>query len=124
MMLLLTLMFSCKDKDYSGITGVWLVEEVGELTPFRRYNVSIRKHDTIDSVYVINNFCNSGDYNETNFEVNGFNITIYGQQIDYLYLYEGSGTIQTDYKQINFTYRISNSRTGVIENFTAQYRRN
>ncbi len=115
----------CTDtKEYTGLTGVWQVEEIGDLTPFRRYNVSIRQHEFLDSVYVVNNFSRAGDLTETYIEYANYRITILGQQVGTLYIFDGQGDVQPDFKLITLTYKVNNNLTGRQETFTANLRRN
>lgn len=115
----------CNDpKEYNGLTGVWQVEEIGDLTPFRRYNVSIRQHEFLDSVYVVNNFCRAGDLTETYIEYANYRIIIVGQQVGNLYIFDGQGDVQPDFKLITLTYKVNNNLTGRQETFTANFRRN
>jgi hypothetical protein len=124
LILTITLLFlSCKtDKDYSGITGVWVVEEQGEITPFRRYNVSIRRYEFIDSVYIISNLNRSGDFTEVYFELAGLTISMQAQLIGN-YTFNGTGTVQPDFKGLTLNYMVYNSQIAISENVVANFRR-
>ncbi|HPW67004.1 MAG TPA: hypothetical protein PLY32_05375 [Salinivirgaceae bacterium] len=115
---------SCKnDNEYYGICGVWSVEEYGDLTPYRRYNLSIRSHEAFDSVYVVSNLYRSGNHNETLIEVENLTITITPQVVDNYYI-RGSGQIQPDFKKVNLNYHIVNTVAGIEEDVFAVFTRN
>ncbi len=117
------LFFNCNtDKEYSGITGVWVVEEQGDITPYRRYNVSIRRYELLDSVYIISNLNRSGDQTEAYFVLNGLTISMQHQLIGN-YTFNGTGTVQPDFKAITLNYFVYNSQDAISENVVANFKR-
>lgn len=115
---------SCRNEnEYHGIIGVWSVEEYGDLTPYRRYNLSIRSHEAIDSVYIISNLYRSGSHNETLIKVDNLTIAITPQLVDNYYI-RGSGQIQPDFKKIDLNYHVVNTVAGIEEDVVAQFTRN
>ena len=115
---------SCRNEnEYHGITGVWSVEEYGDLTPYRRYNLSIRSHEAFDSVYIISNLYRSGSHNETLIKVDNLTIVITPQLVDNYYI-RGSGQIQPDFKKIDLNYHVVNTVAGIEEDVITQFTRN
>lgn len=103
------LIFTTCDKnndDYSSIVGEWLVEDTGDLTNYRRYEVGIQRSPVDTSWYIITNFYQTGINNELTITVQGLDIIISTQQLGN-YIIEGSGTIEPDYKKINLQYEVN-----------------
>ena len=101
-----------KDKDeYKSITGEWLVEDTGDLTNYRRYEVGIQRSPADTSLFIITNFYRTGINSETYLLVEGLNISINTQQVGD-YIIQGSGTIEPDYKQINLEYEVNGGDVG------------
>jgi len=101
-----------KDKDeYKSITGEWLVEDTGDLTNYRRYEVGIQRTQGDTSSFIITNFYRTGIGSETYVTVDGLNISINTQPVSN-YIIQGSGTIEPDYKQINLEYEVNGGEVG------------
>ncbi len=101
-----------KDKDeYKTITGEWLVEDTGDLTNYRRYEVGIQRSPADTSLFIITNFYRTGINNELTVFVDGFDIEINTQQLGN-YIIQGFGTIEPDYKHINLEYEVNGGDIG------------
>lgn len=101
-----------KDKDeYKSITGEWLVEDTGDLTNYRRYEVGIQRLPGDTTSYKITNFYRTGINSEAYVSVEGLNISMNTQQVGN-YIIQGTGTIEPDYKQINLEYEVNGGDIG------------
>ncbi len=120
--LILSFVSCTTDNDYQSISGVWLVEEYGSLTPYRRYNLSIRKYEAFDNVYSISNLYRSGDNNDTYIDVDSFTINIRNQTVG-SYSIMGSGIIQPDFKKIDLQYNVVKSESGFEDQLHATFTR-
>jgi len=103
----LFVVFSCdKDNDYSSIIGEWLVEDNGEVSSYRRYNVSIQRMPSDSTLYKIINFYRTGNDEELIVEVDGFELLINGQTVNNNFI-QGAGTINADYTGISLEFQVS-----------------
>lgn len=94
-----------KDEDYPSILGEWLVVDVGEMSSYQQYNVSIQRVPSDTSLYKIINFYKTGNNQELIVEIEGFELIINGQGIGNYY-FEGGGVIQSDFKRITLEYQV------------------
>lgn len=116
----LLVLLGCKsESEYKSVVGVWTVEEHGEITPFRRYSLSIRRHEAFDSVYVITNFFRTAD-GEALIEVKKLNILVRPQIIG-SYNVRGEGAVRADFKRIDMKFYVYNQ--GIEERVEAFFSR-
>ncbi len=124
--LALSLVFvGCDDDDdttFSSILGEWLVQENGDITQYRQYNVSIQRVVSDSALYKISNFYKTGTSTELYVEVDGYTINIRTQQIGN-YSIQGTGVIDADYKKIVFEYEVTGGTVN-YEEVRAEYVRN
>lgn len=109
-----------KEREYTTISGVWTVEESGDVTSFRRYNASIYPSDIYPGVYVISNLGNLGDRVEVLAEANGQQIIVRDQMIQG-YSFEGEGVASGDFTVIDLQYRVFRPALGYDENIEARF---
>ncbi len=95
-----------EDDNYVSIVGEWWVQETGDISQFRQYNVSIQRVVTDSVLYKISNFYKTGNTTELYVEVEGLNVNIRTQQVGN-YSFQGTGTIDEDYKRIVFDYEVT-----------------
>lgn len=110
-MLLAFLLFTytaCKDDDSKpsgGLTGVWTVDELGTISSFKRYQVSIVRSTIDTNLYIIANFYRLGYETEVYMQLADTVLTIDGQYIGSTFV-GGSGVLKEGNKEMKMHYQV------------------
>jgi hypothetical protein len=105
------------------IEGQWQCDESSQLYKSTEdiYWVYIDPDPNDSTRVIISNFYNLGDDIDVYAKINNSNLSISNQTTkDGYKVLSGSGSISSNYKQINWTYRIDDG-SGEIDNVTATY---
>lgn len=111
MLVLLALGCKKKDDDYKSIVGQWIMEDNGDVSAYRRYNVGIESVLSDTAQYAIFNFYRTGNANHVRVEVRDNEILIRSQLVNG-YLIQGSGTVDGAFEKINLQYEVRGGTVG------------
>ncbi|MDD2563899.1 MAG: hypothetical protein PHU27_06760 [Salinivirgaceae bacterium] len=118
------LFLGCENNNnYKGITGVWIVEEQGDVTPYQRYNVSIRSDQYIDNLYIISNLHRIGEQYDTNLLLNDLQVEMSTQFVGNYTFSGGAGVLDPDFKKMTFTYHVQSNQKGINEEVRSTFKR-
>lgn len=107
--------YGCNDNhdEYTSIVGEWHVEDNGEVTYYRPYDVSIQRTPYDSDLYIIRNLYKLGINSEVYCHVDTTDLIMYiDEQIVGNYSISGEGTIQSDFLKINLSYQVSGGSIG------------
>lgn len=104
---------SCDNKhdDYNSIIGEWIMEDNGDVSYYRRYNISIERVIADTTLFAINNFYRTGNTKQLRVEVDGLNVLIRSQLVGQ-YIIQGSGIVDANFKEMNLEYDVRGGEVG------------
>ena len=120
-------MNSCiPDGTIESLEGSWSCQETStifmkNLKGTTVFPVYIAQDVEDDNTYYINNFYQLGDGVDVKIKVSGYSLILESQTVDGI-KFEGTGTIDTSYEEINLTYTADDGG-GVIDHVQADYTR-
>ena len=104
---------SCHDTktEYASIIGQWIAEDDGDLTAYRRYDVSIERVPYDSSLYIIRNFYRTGNTAELYVRLIEDSIFINSQLVGG-YTIDGEGVVNNTFDKINMNYDVYGGSVG------------